>query len=58
MMYDIETAFNSSGLTKKEFEKIKSEVRADFPNDDMMYELHVIWILNAIKKGHWRLGSS
>jgi len=57
-MYDIETAFKSSGLTKKEFEKIKSEVRADFPNDDMMFELHVIRILNAINKGHWRLVSS
>ena len=58
MIYDIEAAYKKSGLTLKEFERIKSEVRSDFPNDDMMFELHVIRILNAIKKGHWRLGSS
>jgi hypothetical protein len=58
MMYDLKAAYKKSGLTKKEFEKIKSEVRADFPNDDMMYELHVIRILNAIKRGQWRLESS
>jgi hypothetical protein len=57
-MYDIEEAFKGSDLTEEEFEKIKSEVRSDFPNDEMMFELHVIRILNAIKKGHWRLGSS
>ena len=58
MMYDINAAYKKSGLTKREFEKIKSEVRADFPNDDMMFELHVIRILNAIKRGHWLLESS
>ena len=58
MMYDIEAAFKSSGLTHEEFEKIKSEVRSDFPNDEMMFELHVIRILNAIKKGHWHLRSN
>ena len=57
-MYDIEAAFKSSGLTPEEFDRIKSEVRSDFPNDEMMFELHIIRILKAIKKGHWRLGSS
>ena len=58
MMYDIEAAYKKSGLTEKEFEEIKSEVKSDFPNDEMMFELHVIRILNAIKKGHWRVRSS
>jgi len=58
MMYDIEAAYKNSSLTPEEFEKIKSEVRSDFPNDEMMFELHVIRILNAIKKGHWQLSSS
>ncbi len=58
MMYDIEAAFKKSGLTVEEFERIKSEVRADFPNDDMMFELHIIRILNAIKKGYWRVENS
>ena len=58
MMYDIEAAFKNSGLTPEEINRIKQEVRSDFPNDDMMFELHVIRILSAIKKGHWHLGSS
>ncbi len=58
MMYDIEAAFKRSGLTLEEFERIKSEVRSDFPNDDMMFELHIIRILNAIKKGYWRVENS
>ena len=58
MMYDIEAAYKNSGLTPEEFEKIKSEVRSEFPDDEMMFELHIIRILNAIKKGYWRLGSS
>jgi hypothetical protein len=58
MMYDIDAAFKSTGLTPEEFARIKQEVRSEFPNDEMMYELHVIRILNAIKKGHWQLGNS
>jgi hypothetical protein len=37
-MYDIETAFKNSGLSAQEIEKIKREVRNEFPNDDMMIE--------------------
>lgn len=58
MIYDIETAFKSSGLSVQEIEKIKRDVRSEFPNDDMMYELHIIRILNAMKKGYWKVGDS
>ena len=58
MMFDIETAFNKSGLSVKDIEMIKRQVRKDFPNDDMMYELHIIRILNAMKKGYWKVGGS
>ena len=57
MMYDVETAFKKSGLSSKEIERIKQQVQKDFPNDDMMYELHIIRILSAIKKGYWKVGS-
>jgi hypothetical protein len=57
-MYDIEQAFKESGLTKKQIEKIKQEVRNDFPDDEMMYELHVIRVLNAIKKGYWSVDAN
>ena len=58
MMYDIETAFKKSGLSRDEIEKIKREVRSEFPNDEMMYELHIIRILKAIEKGYWKIGST
>ena len=57
-MFDIETAFKNSGLSAQEIEKIKREVRNEFPNDDMMYELHIIRILRAIKKGYYKVPSS
>ncbi len=58
MIFDIETTFRRSGLSVKEIEKIKRRVRTDFPNDDMMYELHIIRILNAMKKGYWKVDDS
>ena len=58
MLYDIDTAFKKSGLSPKEIEKIQQDVRNEFPNDDMMYELHIIRILNAIKKGYWKVGGN
>ncbi len=58
MIYDVETAFRRSGLSPTEIQRIKRQVRKDFPNDDMMYELHIIRILNAMKKGYWKAGDS
>jgi hypothetical protein len=58
MIYDVEAAFKKSGLSKAEIQRIKRQVRKDFPNDDMMYELHIIRILNAMKKGYWKLDDS
>ena len=58
MIYDVETAFKKSGLSLAEIQSIKRQVRKDFPNDDMMYELHIIRILNAMKKGYWKTGDS
>jgi hypothetical protein len=58
MIFDIETAFKNSSLSAHEIENIKRDVRSEFPNDDMMYELHIIRILKAIKKGYWKVPSS
>ena len=41
-MFDIERAAKRSGLPAKKVVKIKREVKKEFPNDKMMYELHVI----------------
>ena len=49
-MFDIETAFKESGLPLSEIDRIKKEIRKEFPNDDMMYELHIIRLLKRMKK--------
>jgi hypothetical protein len=41
-MFDVEKAMKESGLSRKEITKIEREVRREFPNDQMMYELHLI----------------
>jgi len=46
-MFDIERAAKRSGLSTKKIAKIKREVNKEFPNDRMMYELHVIRALHA-----------
>jgi len=42
MIFDIETAYKNSGISRQEFEDIKKYCRNEFPTDDMMYELHII----------------
>ncbi len=49
-MFDINKAFKQSGIGKKKFEKIKIEVRKEFPDNEMLYELHVIRYLESLKK--------
>jgi len=49
-MYDLTNAFKTSRISKARFEKIKKEVRKDFPDDEMMYELHVIRYLQSLKR--------
>lgn len=55
MMFDIEKAFENSGLSVSQIEKIKKGIRREFPDDEMMYELHVIQAINAFKKGYWKV---
>ena len=49
-MYDIDKAFRESGASKDEFEEILRYCREDFPQDEMMFELHVIRALMALKR--------
>lgn len=51
-MFDIKKAIKDANLSKEEEAKIKEEVRKEFPNDEMMYELHVIRAVNAYNIKH------
>jgi len=55
MIFDIEKALKTSDLTKAQIEKIKQYCRKEFKDDDMMYELHVIRAIHALKKGYFDL---
>ena len=46
--YDIEGMATVSGMSREEFERLKSEVRDEFPNDQMMFELHLMRAIHAL----------
>ena len=54
-MIDIEKKLRESGLNQGQIEQIKAEVRYEFPNDDMMYELHLIRLVHSLTNGYCRL---
>ena len=37
-------------ISKKELQKLEKEIKQEFPNDRMMYELHV---LRALRSRYW-----
>ncbi|MHA1284975.1 MAG: hypothetical protein ACTSQP_20925 [Promethearchaeota archaeon] len=50
MLYDIKKLFKELNLTDKEKENLIKEVRAEFPNDDMLFELHLYRMIQFLKK--------
>ena len=45
--FDIERTIEETKLPEEMVQSILKEVREEFPDDDMMYELHVIRALQA-----------
>jgi len=45
--YDLERAFAEAGLPPETVEQILSDVRAEFPDDPLMFELHVVRAIDA-----------
>ncbi len=46
-MFDINKAVKDSGLSKKEVDNLKREIKKDYPHDQMLYELHMIRALKT-----------
>jgi len=46
-IFDVERKCKELGISKDIFETLSKEVRSDFPNDEMMFELHLIRALMA-----------
>lgn len=49
MLYDIKILLKELDLSKKEKEKLVDEVRNEFPQDDMLFELHLFRAVKFLK---------
>ena len=49
MLYDPKILLEELDLTKEEKEKIIQEVKKEFPNDEMLFELHIFRIVQYLK---------
>ena len=50
-MFDLERAKSESHLPPSSLVLVEEKVRAEFEGDEMMFELHLVRVLGAIKEG-------
>ncbi len=51
MLFDIENLFKKVKLTERQKAELIQEVRLEFPNDEMMFELHLMRAVHHLEKG-------
>ena len=49
-MFNINKAIRESNLPIDELRKLEKKIRQEFPNDKMMYELHLVRALYGMKQ--------
>ena len=50
MLYDIENLMKEAQLSEEEKKKIISELKEEFPQDEMLFELHLFRVIQYLKK--------
>jgi hypothetical protein len=50
MLYNIKLLLEELEISDKEKEELIKEVREEFPDDEMLFELHVFRAINYLKK--------
>jgi hypothetical protein len=50
-MFDLEKIKRESGLSTAELARLEEQIRREFEGDEMMFELHLIRAIKAIKEG-------
>jgi hypothetical protein len=50
MLYDIKVLLEELDISDKEKEDLVKEVREEFPEDEMLFELHLFRTINYLKK--------
>lgn len=48
--FDVEKVAKSTGITESDFNRLMKEVRQEFPDDDLMFELHLMRAIKAAAK--------
>ena len=56
MMFDYLNAARRVGVTDAQLDQLCNQVRAEFPDDEMMFELHVLRAILAVESGRVSLG--
>ena len=51
MYFDWKQLASDAGLTTEQVDALVARVRADFPDDPMMFDLHMLRACNAIRDG-------
>ena len=49
MLYDIKILMEELDMSEEEKEKLVQQVRKEFPDDDMLFELHVFRLVKYLK---------
>ncbi len=50
--FDYESVAKQAGIPPDKLNELRKLVRQEFPQDDMMYELHLLRACMAIQEGH------
>ena len=50
MLYDIDILLKNLDLTNEEKGKLIKELREEFPQDEMLFELHLFRVIKFLKK--------
>ena len=50
-MFNLEKIKKESGLPTAELARLEDQIRQEFEGDEMMFELHLIRAIKAIKEG-------
>ena len=50
-MFELERLKNESGLSEDVLGSIEAGIREEFPDDHLLFELHLVRVLQAIKEG-------
>lgn len=51
MMFDLEGLNQASGLSAEQLAELGAQLRAELGEDELMVELHLVGVLEALKRG-------